>query len=575
PRLHERGDTIGGYRGQGRPAVGRHGKMSNLSTIAETIADYAISIAKRNENEVAGELHLLAAIRRWQTERFDSQFPQALDPLSAALAKARGQSIRVSGLDEAAARHLSSVSSASDVWELADSLVNALPGLAPNDGQGSPGGGDPSGGESSAGAPEHTFAITEPLLQRVTALLDGDLAEVTHLVLSDAHAVATRVLGGLMPTLSALMLGDSGLAAASLDANSELSLLVARLAKIDKPEAGKVATQVAMAFVEVAQWAAGLDQRVTEEETDRIDDIRLELRRQLADRLDAESPAIAEFERKFAHLVGMQAVKAELRKRVDYLVVSKRRERQGHKDGSHRMHLAFVGNPGTGKTTVARLYGELLNDLGLLPTAKFVETDRSGLVAEYVGQTEPKTLKVIDSAEGGVLFIDEAYALEDDYGNGQKGFGEEATDVLVKQMEDRRDRLVVVIAGYREPTLSFMEVNPGLKSRIPLVVDFPDYSRDELAEICRRIAAAANLTLHDAAVEKMASLLDNDRNAEGFGNARAAENLLEAAHRNVVSRTASLGNLATEDEVSTILPGDVPDAISAGAASVQRPICFR
>ena len=362
---------------------------------------------------------------------------------------------------------------------------------------------------------------------------------------------------------------------ASLSGSTELSKFVGEVARLDSPDAGKAATQLALALVEVAQWAAVMDDTVTEEETDRIDEVRLELRRQLGDRLNAESPAVAEFERKFAHLVGMQSVKAELRKRVDYLVVSRRRERQGHKSEGHRMHLAFVGNPGTGKTTVARLYGELLNDLGLLPTRNFVETDRSGLVAEYVGQTEPKVLKVIESATGGVLFIDEAYALQDDYGGGQKGYGEEATDVLVKQMEDRRDKLVVVIAGYRNPTLRFMEMNPGLRSRVPLVVDFPDYTSEELAAICRNVAERSGLKLEEGAVEKMAALLDRDRNSEGFGNARAVENLIQAAHRNTVSRAAELGNLATEDELSTVLPADVPESTGLADNNTKRRAGFR
>lgn len=549
--------------------------MSNLSTIAETIADYAISIAKRNENEVAGELHLLAAIRRWQIERFDARYPAAVGPLSAALELARGESIRVRGLDDTATRCLASVTAPSDVWDLADTLVRALPSLKLTGTRRPRLDETHANGNVSVAAGEGTFPITESLLRRVADLLDGDLAEVTHRVLSDAHAVASHVFGRVLPTLSVLLRSEANIPEATLEPTAELSRFVEQLAQVDKPGAGKTATQVAMALVEVAQWAAVYDNEVTEEETDRIDDIRLELRRQLSDRLDAESPAVAEFERKFSHLVGMQSVKAELRKRVDYLVVSKRRERQGHSSGNHRMHLAFVGNPGTGKTTVARLYGELLNDLGLLPTANFVETDRSGLVAEYVGQTETKTLKVLDSAEGGVLFIDEVYALKDDYGSGQKGFGEEATDVLVKQMEDRRDRLVVVIAGYRRQTLSFMEMNPGLKSRIPLVIDFPDYSRDELAEICRRLASAAGLTLNERAVEKMAALLDGDRGVESFGNARAAENLLEAAHRNAVSRSATLGNLATEGELSTILETDLPDSLAPGSAAPKRQIGFR
>ena len=552
--------------------------MSDLSTLAETIADYAVSIAKRNENERAGEVHLLAAIRRWRTERFDERFPDLGAQLDEALRSSRGTALRVDGLDDAARQRLSGVSKVDDVWGLADELVPLVPSLTSTLEPRPPSGSSDRAQAHEAGASKalagHSFPITESLLARVNTVHGASITETASRVLSDAYAVATQVLGQAPESLEQSILDEIDFPGISFTAAEQLSSFVGQLSQAETLDAGKVATQLAMALVEVAQWAAVLDASVTEEETDRIDNIRMELRRQLADRLDAESPAVAEFERKFSGLVGLDSVKAELRRRVDFLTVTKRRELHGHKDGGHRMHLAFVGNPGTGKTTVARLYGELLNDLGLLPTSKFVETDRSGLVAEYVGQTETKTRKVLESADGGVLFIDEAYALNDRYSEQHKGFGEEATDVLVKQMEDRRDRLVVVLAGYRKPILNFMEMNPGLRSRVPLVIDFPDYTRDELAEICRRVAEKAGLRLDVAAVQKMANLLEKDRAKEGFGNARAAENLLEAAHRGAVSRMSALGNLATEDELSTIIAADVPDSIEVGGDIKSRRVGF-
>jgi SpoVK/Ycf46/Vps4 family AAA+-type ATPase len=220
--------------------------------------------------------------------------------------------------------------------------------------------------------------------------------------------------------------------------------------------------------------------------------------------------------------------------------------------------MAFVGTPGTGKTTVARLYAELLQNVGLLPSNRVVETDRSGLVAEYVGQTDKKTKDVIKKANGGVLFIDEAYALNDRYGN-QKGFGEEATDVLVKEMEDRRDSLVVIVAGYKEPMMDFIQLNPGLKSRIPVVIDFPDYSDDELIEITQRIGKGRGLTFENEALEKVRTLLNIEKTKEGFGNAREVENLIDAAQRNLTLRISHLGNLATEVESHNIVANDIPD----------------
>ena len=241
-------------------------------------------------------------------------------------------------------------------------------------------------------------------------------------------------------------------------------------------------------------------------------------------------------------------------------MVNRRREKRGLKADVHRMHMAFLGNPGTGKTTVARLFGELLNDMGLLPTTKFVETDRSGLIGQYIGQTEKKTLKQIDAADGGVLFIDEAYALDDGYRD-QTGFGHEATSVLVKQMEDRRDRLVVILAGYTEPTTKYISMNPGMKSRIPTLINFPDYSLDELRQIAVRIATNRDLVLSDGSVDCIVDAVASEKSGDGFGNARAVENVLEGAQRNSINRTSSLGNLATEREIKTILPEDVPKVV--------------
>jgi SpoVK/Ycf46/Vps4 family AAA+-type ATPase len=220
--------------------------------------------------------------------------------------------------------------------------------------------------------------------------------------------------------------------------------------------------------------------------------------------------------------------------------------------------MAFVGNPGTGKTTVARLYAELLQNVGLLPSNRVIETDRSGLVAEYVGQTDKKTKDVIKKANGGVLFIDEAYALNDRYGH-QKGFGEEATDVLVKEMEDRRESLVVIVAGYKEPMSDFLQMNPGLKSRIPVVIDFPDYSEDELIEITERIGESRGLDFDQDALEKARILFRGEKLKVGFGNAREVENVIDAAQRNLTLRISHLGNLATEIESHRVTAVDIPD----------------
>ncbi len=400
------------------------------------------------------------------------------------------------------------------------------------------------------------FGINESLIDRIASFAKMSSVETANKILNDAQFVAKTVLGSEVDNLLQMIEAASGLTATTQLNYLELSDFVRQLSLLPDHSASKYATQVSMALVEVAEWAASIDDNVTKQEIDRIDGIRLDLRAQLGDRIDTESAAMIAFESKFENLIGMESVKTDLRKRLDFLVVNKRREKRGLKADVHRMHMAFLGNPGTGKTTVARLFGELLNDLGLLPTKKFIETDRSGLVGEYIGHSEKKTLSVIDAADGGVLFIDEAYALDDGYLY-QKGFGHEATSVLVKQMENRRDRLVVILAGYTKPTVDYISINPGLKSRIPTTIIFPDYSAEELKRIALRIAAQRDLVIETESLEKIVTLIGKRRNEVGFGNAREIENILEHAQRSSINRLSKLGNLATESEIKTILPEDI------------------
>ena len=205
-------------------------------------------------------------------------------------------------------------------------------------------------------------------------------------------------------------------------------------------------------------------------------------------------------------LIGLQRVKREIHRQVALLRVEKLRVDAGLKSPTLTRHLVFTGNPGTGKTTVARLVGGIYQALGLLSRGHLVEVDRSELVAGYLGQTATKTADVVASAAGGVLFIDEAYSLTGG-GRGGDQYGQESVDTLVKEMEDRRDDLVVIVAGYPAPMAAFIAANPGLASRFRTTIDFEDYTDDELVAILEHLASGADYELEREAVERFREVL--------------------------------------------------------------------
>ncbi|MBW3084012.1 Holliday junction ATP-dependent DNA helicase RuvB [Austwickia sp. TVS 96-490-7B] len=239
--------------------------------------------------------------------------------------------------------------------------------------------------------------------------------------------------------------------------------------------------------------------------------------------VDVPQRSVEELLAELDDLVGLDAVKREIHRQVALLRIEARREKAGLKSASLTRHLVFVGNPGTGKTTVARLVGGIYRALGLLSKGQLVEVDRAELVAGYLGQTAQKTTQIVASALGGVLFIDEAYTLKGDQ------YAQEAVDTLVKEMEDHRDDLVVIVAGYPGPMAGFIAQNPGLASRFRTTVEFDDYSDQELQDILTGMAARTDYDLTDSAVTRFREILAATPRGEGFGNGRFARNTLEAA----------------------------------------------
>lgn len=244
-------------------------------------------------------------------------------------------------------------------------------------------------------------------------------------------------------------------------------------------------------------------------------------------------------------LIGLDSVKNEVSKLTNFIKIQQVRENQGLKTSPISYHCVFTGNPGTGKTTVARIIAEIYKDLGILTKGHLVETDRSGLVAEYVGQTAVKTNKIIDSALDGVLFIDEAYSLIQGSGN---DFGIEAISTLLKRMEDDRQRLVVILAGYGDEMKNFIDSNPGLQSRFNRYIHFDDYSSNELIEIFKANIKKHDYTISENALSKLSQIIQDavSNKDKNFGNARYIRNLFEKTLENQATRLASETNLTKE-----------------------------
>jgi hypothetical protein len=249
-------------------------------------------------------------------------------------------------------------------------------------------------------------------------------------------------------------------------------------------------------------------------------------------------------------LVGLEAVKGEIHRQVAVLEIEAKREAAGLKVPTITRHLVFVGNPGTGKTTVARLVAGIYRALGLLTQGQLVEVDRSELVAGYLGQTAMKTADVVKSAVGGVLFIDEAYSLAGDQ------YGTEAVDTLVKEMEDRRHDLVVIVAGYPEPMAFFIAQNPGLASRFRTTIEFADYSDDELVGIFRVLAEGADYDLPADVEARFREMLKGIRRGPTFGNGRYSRNVLEAAIGQHAWRLRDIEE-PTVEQLRTLAPEDL------------------
>ena len=272
---------------------------------------------------------------------------------------------------------------------------------------------------------------------------------------------------------------------------------------------------------------------------------------------EEKKPDFEELMAQLEGLVGLEEVKKDVKNLVNLMKVRKLRQENDLPVPPMSLHMVFMGNPGTGKTTVARILGGLYAAIGVLKKGQLIEVDRSGLVAGYVGQTALKTREVINSALGGVLFIDEAYALSS---GGENDFGREAIETILKAMEDHRDELVVIVAGYDEPMEDFLSSNPGLESRFNKYFHFPDYNGEQLLAIFKGQCSKNSYIMSEeaeAAAKEMFTALYENRD-DNFGNGRDVRNCFEDMIVRQSNRVAAMG-APTKDDLMAVLPEDLKD----------------
>ncbi len=271
-----------------------------------------------------------------------------------------------------------------------------------------------------------------------------------------------------------------------------------------------------------------------------------------------------------ADLIGLKPVKRRIREIAAHLVIGRARQSLGLNAGAPTLHMAFTGNPGTGKTTVALKMAQILHRLGYVRRGHLVSVTRDDLVGQYIGHTAPKTKEILKKAMGGVLFIDEAYYLYRP--ENERDYGQEAIEILLQVMENQRDDLVVILAGYKDRMDRFFESNPGFRSRIAHHIDFPDYEDDELVAIAKTMAEAADYRFSAEAEQALADYVTARRAQPNFANARSIRNAFDRMRLRQSLRLFDQGGLTDRDALETLTEGDVrASRVFSGGIDAPQP----
>lgn len=290
----------------------------------------------------------------------------------------------------------------------------------------------------------------------------------------------------------------------------------------------------------------------------------------LDEKLNIERP-VGEAQKELDEMIGLSSVKEVIHKAIANYKFSRIRMELGMPVENASLHMVFTGNPGTAKTTVARLFAQILKDENVLPTGTFVETGRGDLIGEYAGATAPLIKKKFKEAQGGVLFIDEAYALCDGYAN---GYGDEAINTIVQEMENHREDVIVIFAGYPAPMKQFLDRNPGMRSRIAFQIPFEDYSTEELCAITELMVSRKKMMITDTAMEKLRTIYKKVRNNSDYGNGRFVRKMIEEAEMNMALRVLPAGNKEVSIRLLTTLEADDIPEVPVKETIPERKIGF-